>query len=378
MVKPFVRRSFLGSALAAAAAATVAGCSGSTDTAEDAAGGSAASDGAGKITLTDQRGTQIELDAPAQKIVSAVIPAPAIIAAVDGSWDRIVGINQSTLDANKVGIIKKIYPDSVKTPVIASRDFTPNMEEILATDPDLVVQWGDRGDDITAPIEQAGYPIVGLEYGTQEFLEKWISMFGTAIGKDDRAKDIIDWMHSEADAVSKQVKKLDEGSPRMLSLSYSDQALSVSTGTDYIQYVCDLTGLTNVAKDAKVADGVATVEQILDWDPEIIFLSAFDPATPDDVYADDRLSEVSAVRDKRVYRAPLGVYRWQVPCAESPLFWNWVAALGYPGKYEIDLPTEMKKQTTYLYNYDLSDEDVELVLRNDINAGSADYDVVSR
>lgn len=102
----------------------------------------AAEGSAGTITVTDQRGERISLEGSADRIASAVIPAPAIIAAVDGSWDRIVGINQSLLDANKLGIISKIFPESVDTPVIAGSDFVPNMEEILALEPDLMVQWG--------------------------------------------------------------------------------------------------------------------------------------------------------------------------------------------------------------------------------------------
>lgn len=349
----------------------VAGC-GSTP-ASDAG----AASGEGTITVTDQRGQEVTLDGPAESIASAVIPAPAIIAAVDGSWDRITGINQSLLDANQQGIIGKIFPKSLETPVVSGPDFIPNMEEVLAADPDVVVQWGDMGDEVLQPIEQAGLPVVGLEYGTQEDLETWIELFGDMIGKPERADDILSWMHDEAEAVSGQVDDLDLDSPRGLSMSYSERAISVDTDSDYAQHVFDTAGITNVAKDAPVTDGVASAEQIIEWDPEIIFLSAFDPAVPEDVYNDPRLSEVTAVQDKRVYRAPLGVYRWQVPSAESPLYWNWVAALAYPGEFEVDLPAEMREQTAFLYNYDLTDEDIDLELRTDINDGSADYDVVA-
>ena len=262
--------------------------------------------------------------------------------------------------------------------MISGQDFIPNMEEVLAVDPDVVVQWADMADEVLQPIEQAGLPVVGLEYGTQEDLETWIDLFGDMIGKPERADEILNWMHEEAEAVSGQVEDLDLESPRGLSTSYSERAISVDTSSDYAQHVFDTAGITNVAKDAPVTDGVASAEQIIEWDPEIIFLSAFDPAVPEDVYNDPRLSEVTAVKDKRVYRAPLGVYRWQVPSAESPLYWNWVAALAYPGEFEVDLPAEMREQTAFLYNYDLTDEDIDLELRTDINDGSANYDVVAQ
>lgn len=328
------------------------------------------------VTITDQRGVEVTVDQPVERIATAVIPSPAIIAAVDGSWDRIVGINESTLQANQEGIISKIFPASTDTAVVSTRDFVPDMETILDLDPDVMIQWGNRSEDIIAPIEQAGIPLVGLKYGTQDDLETWVQMFGDILGKPDRAEDIITMMHDEADSVSDRVAAIDAPSPRALSLSYSSEKLSVSNGDDYAQHVYDLTGVTNVAKDTQVTDGVVDAEQILAWDPEIIFLSAFDTATPEDVYSDPRFSDLTAVKEKRVYRSPLGVYRWQVPCAESPLFWNWVAALAYPGEFDVDLPELMREKTSFLYNYDLSDDDIDHVLRTDINSGSADYDVV--
>ena len=236
-----------------AAAVLATGCTAPAESQD-----SAAATGEEMITVTDQRGVEVTLDGPAQNIASAVIPAPAIIAAVDGSWDRITGINQSLLDANKQGIISQIFPDSVTTPVISGPDFVPNMEEVLAADPDVVVQWGDMGDEVISPLEQAGLPVIGLEYGTQEDLETWIDLFGDVIGKPERADEIIGWMHDEAEAVSAQVDQLDAESPRALSLSYSPQSLSVDTASDYAQHVFDLTGLTNVAKDAPVTDGVSS------------------------------------------------------------------------------------------------------------------------
>ena len=37
----------------------------------------------------------------------------------------------------------------------------------------------------------------------------------------------------------------------------------------------------------------------------------------------------------------------------------------------------MREQTSFLYNYELSDGDVDLELRSDINDVSADYELVS-
>ena len=89
----------------------------------------------------------------------------------------------------------------------------------------------------------------------------------------------------------------------------------MDTSSHYAQHVFDTAGIANVA-DAPVTDGVASAEQIIEWDPEIIFLSAFDPAVPTTFITTATVGSHRG-KDKRVYRAPRG-HRWQVPSAESP------------------------------------------------------------
>jgi len=67
--------------------------------------------------------------------------------------------------------------------------FQPNVEELLKLRPDVVFQWADKGDDILAPMEQAGIPVIGLTYGSQEDLETWMALMGDVLAKPERAED---------------------------------------------------------------------------------------------------------------------------------------------------------------------------------------------
>ncbi|MBP3223358.1 MAG: ABC transporter substrate-binding protein [Actinomycetaceae bacterium] len=324
------------------------------------------------IVFTDQRGKEVRLDKPAERIATAVIPSPAIIAAVDGSYDKIVGINESSLKANKGGIIGKIFGEvATNAKTICDSSFVPDMEAILALKPDVVIQWGNMGTEIIEPIEKAGIPVVGLKYGTQEDLETWIDLFGKILGKESRAQEIINGMHTKADAVKNQISQLNVDVTTGIVLSYGEQ-LSAANKEDYQHYYFEMAGGKQVSDDVS-DEGILSKEDLIAWDPEVIMLSAFDESTPDDIYNDEQLKSLSAVKNKRVYKTPLGVYRWQVPCAESPLMWNWVAYLLHPDEYKVDLRTMMKEEIKYLYNYDMTDEDIDHVLRVDVNAGSDKY-----
>ena len=78
----------------------------------------------------------------------------------------------------------------------------------------------------------------------------------------------------------------------------------------------------NAAKDTKGSWTKVSMEEIMTWDPDIIILSNFDSITPDDIYQDklegQNWSNIKAVKTHRVYKAPMGIYRWDAPNVETP------------------------------------------------------------
>lgn len=49
--------------------------------------------------------------------------------------------------------------------MISGQDFIPNMEEVLAVDPDVVVQWADMADDLDSN-RQGNTVGFGFEWGS--------------------------------------------------------------------------------------------------------------------------------------------------------------------------------------------------------------------
>lgn len=373
------RRSLMKMSLAGVLGASLlltAGCSGRAPVAGEADAASAE-----QIIVTDQRGQEVVIDGPIDTAAFAVIPAPSIFAAVDRSYDKVVGINQSTLVANRQGMFSTIFPESADSPTISGSDFVPNVETILNLDPDVVIQWGDMGEDVIRPIEDAGFPVVGLEYGTQEDLETWITLFSQLLQNPERGEEIIAWQHERRDEIAEHVAATDRPAPRAMMLSAKDGNFTTSNGQSYDGFQYPLAGAEFLTEDFLSESGQVNPEQILEWDPEVILLSGFDDSTPEDIYNDTRLADVTAVKDRRVYKNPLGAYRWQVPSAESPLYWQWLNEVLYPNQElapEESLRTRMKEAFDELYGYAISEDEIDAVLRFDVNGGSADYDQFDR
>lgn len=332
----------------------------------------------GALSIVDQRGETVALDGPAAKVAFTVMPAPSIFAAVDRGYDRIVGINQSTLVANKGGMFATMFPESAESAVVAGNDFVPNVETLLQLDPDVVVQWGDRGPDVTAPIEAAGFPIVGLKYGTQDDLEQWITLFSQIAGKPERGQHLVDWQRTEQSEMRDRVAAQQGPRPRAMILSRAGDTYSTTSPKGYDGFQFDLVGADLVTKGFVSDAGQVSPEQILAWNPEVIMLSGFDQSTPADIYADPRLAGISAVQNKRVYKTPLGGYRWQVPSAESPLMWQWMHQVLYPGARAGTFRDDIRAAFDDLFAYRISDEEIDQVLRFDLNKDAAGYDQFRR
>jgi iron complex transport system substrate-binding protein len=349
------------------ALALTAGCSTREAQTEEAAA-------TGALSIVDQRGETVTLDGPADKVAFTVMPAPSIFAAVDRGYDRIVGINQSTLVANRGGMFATMFPGSADSAVVAGNDFVPNVETLLHLDPDVVVQWGDRGSEVTAPIEAAGFPVVGLKYGTQDDLEQWITLFAQIAGKPERGQQLIDWQRTEQTEMRAQVAARTTPRPRAMILSRTGDTYSTTSAKGYDGFQFDLVGADLVTKGFVSESGQVGPEQILAWNPEVILLSGFDQSTPADIYADPRLAGVRAVQNKRVYKTPLGGYRWQVPGAESPLMWQWMHQVLYPAARDGQFRAEIRAAFDDLFAYRISDDEIDQVLRFDLNKDAAGYD----
>ena len=111
------------------------------------------------------------------------------------------------------------------------------------------------------------------------------------------------------------------------------------------------------------AKGIAEVslEQILVWDPEVIFVGR--QYSPDLVLKDPRWRDVSAVRTGRVQVIPDGVFYWD-SSSEGVLLLQYMAKILHPALFQdIDLEREVRDYYRAFYGYPLSHEEVVRLLQ---------------
>ena len=143
------------------------------------------------------------------------------------------------------------------------------------------------------------------------------------------------------------------------------------------QWWCDAVGAVNVAQDvpAEKTNAVITMEQVYEWDPDVIVITNFTQAKPDDLYnnaiGSDDWSNVSAVKNKRVYKMPLGTYRTYTPSVDSPMTLEWLAQAVYPELFkDMDVKADVKEYYQNLFGVTLTDEQVEQMYTPNASASS--------
>lgn len=358
------RRRLLGGAFAAAVLPVLAsGCSGEK-----------ASSGKVTRTVTDLSGHTVKLSGAVRRVVTIPIPAASMMIAVHGGPEVLVGMNSDSMSAIKDSYLGEVYPEllSVSTDVAGS-EFTPSVESILELHPDVVIQWGDRSGGIVEPLVNAGLQVAQLTYGTQKELEQAVTLYGELLGQQDRSQRIVKGMRDRLHQLRTTVPDLGKSRPSVLYLRGQSDELEVAGKASYNHSVTELAGGKNPAASLNTSTATINTEQLLRWDPDIILLGNFGSDTPSRWFSDSTLASLRAVRERRVFKVPLGGYRWDPPSQESPLMWQWLTGVvhetGAPG-----LRSEIVRQYQFLYDSEPSDSQLESILRVSDNAESRGYD----
>ena len=330
--------------------------------------------------VTDQRGHTITLDKPAERIVFIPIPAPSTFITIDGSARRVVGMNSYAASAMREGIFGKLFPEAagINTDVVMGAanpsNFAPNIEAILALQPDVVFQWASSAKDFISVLDRTGISVLGMRVGSLENFAEYVKLMGKVAGKEDRANALLQRQDAVKQRLQSELGAIETAQrPRVLYFNRMVNMLRVSGKGSFNDFYIRLAGGQNAAADNPQLSTI-TLEQVLTWDPQVILLGNFDAALPSDLYGDPRWQSVDAVKNHRVYRMPLGGYRWDPPSHESALTWIWLAGLLQPERERTDLRKAMRDWFVFLYDHQLTDDEIDGILFVKENRGSAGYE----
>jgi iron complex transport system substrate-binding protein len=183
----------------------------------------------GPITLTDLAGRNVTFKKlPVEKVVlqsSGSGGAFYTLFALEGkdAYKKIVGIDPG-LKKYRYDIWEKfltIIPELGNIPDIGSiEDGTFSVEKVIALNPDVLIctlSQQKQAEEIVKKLEGSNIKTVFIDYHT-ETLEnhiKSIALLGKILGKEERAKELIDFYKSQVDKVTSCLEKINKPKPKV-------------------------------------------------------------------------------------------------------------------------------------------------------------------
>ena len=324
------------------------------------------------VDFIDQNGNKLHFDKSIKSVALFPVPLASFSLSVENNASRIASVHPIAKKNINRGMLAKMIKGASDIPAGGiGDDFTPNIEELIKLSPELVVQWGMRGEKIIEPLRKVGLKVALINLkGTEEDPLFWFDMLGKIYEKEPKAEQILANRATVRAKVEKFVQSL-TNKPKVLFIFGRDKSYEAAGKNTYFDYEILLSGGQNAAK----FDGfrILNKEEIIVQNPDIILLSNFDELRPSDFFNDKILKGVKAVKQKAIYKMPLGGDMWEPPTGESHLAWAWFSVL-FSGQDHINLKDEMKNSYKLLYEYDLNDEEIAKILRFDLNGESKFYE----
>lgn len=337
----------------------------------------------GTRTIVDHAGHEVTLPAEINRIaITSITPLPSVYCMFEGSADRLIGISPSSMAAAENSLLAEIIPGIVDVPTDFMAGGEVNIEELIAMQPDVVF-YRAGNDEEYQQLTAAGLNAVAFsttDWGSDsvETFEAWVTLLGQVLNEEDKAAGIAEYGREVYDMIQERVATVDESEkPRVLFLyKYSDGSIQTSGNSHFGQYWAEATGAINVAEENDASNVEINMEQIYEWDPDMIYITNFVPYLSEDLYNNaidgHDWSVVRAVQEENVYKCPLGVYRWYPPSSDTPLMLLWMAKTNYPELFkDIDLETVMKDYYQRFYNVELTDENIEKIFNPSREAAGA-------
>jgi iron complex transport system substrate-binding protein len=251
------------------------------------------------LTLTDDAGREVTLEAEPERIVSLAPSNTEIVCALD-ACDRLVGVPEY-----QVG-----YPDDVAAtvadlPIVVS--FGPvDREAIVGAEPDLVLAAGNEltsSEDIDA-LADLGLPVIVLYPESLEEVGADIELVGEALDAQPEAAEVTAGMAATIEEVEAAVAG--EAAPRTFyEVSVFEGTIYTAGEDSFLASLIETAGGDPITGDA-VTTAIA-LEELVTADPELIVLgdAAYDPTiTAETVEARDGWADMTAVKDGRVVPLP--------------------------------------------------------------------------
>ncbi len=338
-------------------------------------------------TVTDMAGRTVTFDSPVNDVVILYGPGYEKIAML-GAEDKIVAC--ADWHKTHAAWAHVVYKKLDSLPDI-SNPGSPNIETLLGYKPDVVF-WFGKDANVTS-MENAGLKVICSSSSdpSLESLKTVLNLYaqvlgGNAVKKSEEYNNVFDRIMNDVTSATSSVAEQD----KPIVYVAMGNPLRAWGGKSMIKNTVEKAGGVFAAKDVlQGSNSMIDYEQILQWNPDIIIIDHAqdlpDPsagatsnifrasAVYDQIMTDPQLQAINAVKNKQVYISPTGTFFWDAG-EQSILQLEWMAKIFHPDKFkDLDMAKELKAFYSEFFNYNLTDEEVEMILAHELPSNAAQW-----
>ena len=243
-------------------------------------------------TIIDQLGRTVALDKPPQRIISLAPSNTEILYAL-GLADRVVAVTDYCN-----------YPLEAKTKPTIGGFSTPNIEEIVAFSPDLILATSIHETKIIPQLEGKGLTVLALNPKTIDAVLEAILLTGRVTGVGENATELVDGMRQRIKAVTDRVAGLTpEQKMRTFYILWHDPLKTAGSGTLQDELIHKAGG-TNIAQGLTDYANIS-LEVVIRDNPEVIIAGVGHGSGQDQTFqyaqTEPRLRDANARGNSRIY-----------------------------------------------------------------------------
>jgi ABC-type Fe3+-hydroxamate transport system substrate-binding protein len=233
--------------------------------------------------VVDDAGTTVTLAAPPRRVVSLVPAATELVFAL-GAGDRLVG-RTKWCD----------YPSTVAAVPSVGDGLNPNVEAIVATNPDLVLSYRSSSNaQSVARLRALAIPVVELAIDRFADFERDGRLLARALGIASTGDSLVAAVRADLESAT----VTNPAPPAVLIVAWPDPPMTIGGGS-YLDEILRRAGARNLFGDSSQPSFVVSLEAIVARRPDrVLVVGENDP----DFAARGEWQVVPAIRDRRFVR----------------------------------------------------------------------------
>ena len=317
-----------------------------------------------KRTVLDSAGRRIEVPAKIERVFVAGGPASVFMYTL--APEKLLGWT-SPLTAEERAYIPAPYAGLPTLGRLTGRGNTANVESVLASRPDVIVDYGTINPTYISLAErvqkQTGVPYLLFDGGFSQIARVYVTA-GDALGIGERSRELAHYTEQLLSDIDKRLAGLPLGKRPSVYFARGPRGLQTALKGSINVESIERIGARNVAAEHMGSGGLVAIspEQVLLWDPEVVV--AIEPAFVSAAGTDDVWKGVKAVRTGRLYIAPDDPFGWidSPPSVNRLIGLRWLGRVLYPKLFSEDLRAETRRFYSLFYHRTPDDRQLDTLL----------------